>query len=195
MAPRWPQGRPELDPGARWPRSCATASGTPCALARGHRGPGNGIKQRETDGDSVTRAGDKEGIESRQEKSFSGWSENYLLREEERRPRPTVPPVPAPAHPGAPPPHVGPVGSSLGGPTGVCESGRGADGRVGVSQSSYNLWDFPARPRNRSAPSSRSVLGRGRKEPGGWWTVDGNPPGKILAPRSGDTMTYCGKVL
>lgn len=84
MAPRWPQGRPEVDTGARWPRSCATASGTPCALARGHRGPGNGIKQRETDGDSVTQAGDKEGIESRQEKSFSGWSENYLLREKER---------------------------------------------------------------------------------------------------------------
>lgn len=83
MAPRWPQGRPEADTGARWPRSCAAASGTPCALARGHRGPGNGIKQRETDGTPSPGRGNEGRVESRQEKSFSGWSENYLLEEEE----------------------------------------------------------------------------------------------------------------
>lgn len=83
MAPRWPQGRPEADTGARWPRSCAAASGTPCALARGHRGLGNGIKQRETDGTPSPGRGNEGRVESRQEKSFSGWSENYLLEEEE----------------------------------------------------------------------------------------------------------------
>lgn len=83
MAPRWPQGQPEADTGARWPRSCAAASGTPCALARGHRGLGNGIKQRETDGTPSPGRGNEGRVESRQEKSFSGWSENYLLEEEE----------------------------------------------------------------------------------------------------------------
>ncbi|CAI9164398.1 unnamed protein product [Rangifer tarandus platyrhynchus] len=91
---RWTLGRPEADTGARWPRSCAAASGTPCALARGHRGPGNGIKQRETDGTPSPGRGNEGRVESRQEKSFSGWSENYLLEEEEEEAAANGPPQP-----------------------------------------------------------------------------------------------------
>lgn len=171
-------GPPEADTGARWPRSCAAASGTPCALARGHRGPGNGIKHRETDGDSVTGRGNKEGIERRQEKSFSGWSENYLLGGG------GAAATAADSHP----PHPGSGASpSRGAPAprgSRCTRLRvGKRGRLGSVLTQLGGPPFAPPPAPRLSP-----LLPARPGEGGERAVDGNSPGKILGAGGTETL-------
>lgn len=146
-------GPPEADPGARRPPSCAAAAGTPCALARGHRGPGNGIKHRETDGDSVTGRGNKEGIERRQEKSFSGWSENYLLggSSDDRGRQPPPPRLRRLPSQGRPRPAWVPLRPPA----------RVTAREVGVSLNAARGTSLrPPAPAPRLGPSSRRVLGK-----------------------------------
>lgn len=170
---------PAADPGARWPQSCAAASGTPYALARGHRGPGNGIKQRETDGDSVTGRGNKEGIESRQERAFlDGVKIIYRGGGEDQ---PPWPPAPAPAlpRPRAHPPLWVPraLGRGGGAPTRV-EVREGQRWRSELTLTRHAGPPFASPTKTQPPPPPRSG-GVGRR------SVGGNPPGKILGSGGG----------